>query len=96
MTFKAEEQNVIIMSCKALGIQQLYFQWERYYSLNNSWTKPSHRVVNITSPNLNFNIITEEVEGVYCCIVTTDDGSIVSDNARIFIYDGCMFTSSWI
>ena len=89
VTFKAGSQNIIAMSCKADGIQPIYFQWERYHSLNNSWGKPSHRAVDITSPNLKFNNITEEDEGVYHCVVTTDDGSIISDNATIFVYGEC-------
>ena len=34
-------------------------------------------------------MITEEDEGVYHCIVTNDDGSVVSDNATITVYGEC-------
>ena len=37
-----------------------------------------HRVVNITSSKLIFNVITEEDEGVYHCIATNHDGSLYS------------------
>ena len=72
----------------------IYFQWERYHTVNNSWIKPSHRAVNITSPNLKFSEITEEDEGVYRCIITNDDGNVTSDNASIFVYGeySCTYT----
>ena len=57
--------------------------------MNNSWTKPSHRVINTTSPNLEFSFIAEDDEGVYHCIVTNNDGSVVSDNATISVYGEC-------
>ena len=85
-TIREEELNVIAMSCKAVGIGPLYYQWEKYQVMNNSWTKPSPRALNITSPNLEFSKITEEDEGVYHCIITNDDGSIISDNATILVY----------
>ena len=87
-TFKTGDINVIALSCKAVGETPLYFQWEKYYSLDNSWIRPSHRAVNVTSPHLNFKLITEEDEGIYHCIVTSDDGSVVSDNATIYVYGG--------
>ena len=80
------ELNVTAMSCKAIGISPLYYQWERYQVTNNSWTKPSPRAVNTTSPNLEFSSITKEDEGVYHCIITNDDGSVISDNATILVY----------
>ena len=42
--------------------------------------------MNITSPNLKFSVVTEKDEGVYHCIVTNDDGSVISDNATINVY----------
>ena len=42
--------------------------------------------MNITSPKLIFSVITEEDEGVYRCVATNDDGSVVSGNATITIY----------
>ena len=66
------------------------FYWEKYYVMNNSWTKPSHRAINTTSPNLKFSVITEEDEGVYHCIVTNDDGSVISNNATVFVYGKCL------
>ena len=83
---RAGELNVIAMSCEVVGGGPVYFQWERYHTVNNSWIKPSHRAVNITSPNLKFSEITEEDEGVYRCIVANDDGNVISDNATIFVY----------
>lgn len=80
------KMNVTAMSCEAVGMGLIYFEWERYHIVNNSWIKPSHRAVNTTSPNLKFNEIKEEDEGVYHCIITNDDGSVTSDNASIFVY----------
>ena len=85
-TFKTGDKNIIAMSCNAVGETSLYFQWERYHLLDNSWIGPSHRAVNITSPHLRFKLITEEDEGIYRCIVTSDDGSVVPDNATIYVY----------
>ena len=84
-TFKVGDINVIAMSCNAVGETPLYFQWEKYYLLDNSWIRPSERAVNFTS-HLKFKLITEDDEGIYRCIVTSDDGSVVSDNATIYVY----------
>ena len=86
MTIKAGDLNVTTLSCAAIGMSPIYYQWEKYHSSNNSWINPSHRVVNITSPNLKFSAVTEEDEGVYHCIVTNDDGSVISNNATINVY----------
>ena len=64
----------------------IYYRWEKYHLSNNSWISPSHRVVNNTSPNLNFSVITEEDEGVYHCVVTNDDGNVISDNVTVRVY----------
>jgi len=85
-TVKAEQLNVIALSCLAIGMSPIYYQWEKYHLSNNSWINPSHRAVNIASPNLKFNIVTEEDEGVYRCIATNDDGSVISNNASINVY----------
>ena len=74
------------MSCVAVGVVPIYYRWEKYNSSNGSWISPSHRAMNITSPNLTFNIITKQDEGVYRCIVTSDDGSVISENATIIVY----------
>ena len=72
--------------CSANGTGPIFYQWEKYQSSNDSWIYPSRRVVNSTSPKLIFNKISEEDEGMYHCIVTNDDGSVVSDNATIIVY----------
>ena len=74
------------MFCSAVGMGPIYYQWEKYNSSNNSWISPSHRVVSIASSDLKFNVIREEDEGVYRCIVTNDDGSVTSDNATVHVY----------
>ena len=70
----------------AIGIGSIHYQWEKYHLFNNSWISPSHRAVNITSPNLTFSVISEEDEGVYRCVVTNNDGSVVSNNATVHVY----------
>jgi len=86
ISIRAGDTNVTAMSCSAIGISPIYYQWEKYYSSNNSWINLAYSVVNVKSSNLKFNVITEEDEGVYHCIVTNDDGSIISDNATISVY----------
>ena len=89
IALKSGDLNVIAMSCSAVGMSPIYYQWEKYNSSNNSWISPSHRAVNITSPDLKFSVIREEYEGVYRCIVTNDDGSVTSDNATVHVYGEC-------
>ena len=88
MKFKAGNENVTALYCKAntTGEAPIYYQWEQYDALSNSWTRPSQRAVNITSPQLKFTIIAEEDKGTYHCIASNDDGSVVSDNATIIVY----------
>ena len=49
------ELNVIATSYEVVGISPVYFKWEKYHTVNNSWIKPSDRAVNTTSPNLKFS-----------------------------------------
>ena len=86
MTIREGDLNVIAVSCLAIGIGSIHYQWEKYHLFNNSWIRPSQRAVNITSPNLAFSVITEEDEGVYHCVVTSNDDSIISDNATVRVY----------
>ena len=72
--------------CLANGLEPLNYLWQMYRSSNNSWTRPSVRAINITSPKLVFSKLTEEDEGVYRCIVFSDDDNVVSDNATITVY----------
>ena len=85
--------NVLILGyrgtalwCSANGTDPIHYQWEKYQSSNDSWIMPAHRVVNSTSPKLKFNNTSEEDEGIYHCVVTNDDGSVVSKNATITVY----------
>ena len=77
---------MIAVSCLAIGIGSIHYQWEKYHLFNNSWISPSHRAVNITSPSLTFHVIAEEDKGVYRCVVTSNDGSVTSDNATLHVY----------
>ena len=86
MTIREGDLNVIAVSCLAIGIGSIHYQWEKYHFFNNSWISPSHRAGNITSPSLTFSVITEEDEGVYRCVVSSTDGSVISDNATVHVY----------
>ena len=83
---RKNDENVHTIECIATGMGPILYKWEKYESSSNSWIKPSQRVVNITSPKLIFSVITEEDEGVYHCVVTNDDGSVISDSATITVY----------
>ena len=81
------------MWCSANGMGPISYQWEKYQSSNKSWINPTHGVINSTSPELVFDKISEEDEGIYHCIVTNDDGSVVSDNATITVYGKLLYIS---
>ena len=83
---RENSEQVTTLWCLASGSEPLYYFWQMYQSTNDSWTKPSVRAVNITSPKLVFSKLTEEDEGIYHCIVFSDDDKIVSDNATITLY----------
>ena len=78
--------NSCELECSATGIGHIQYKWERYQSSNNSWIRPSHRAVNIILPKLIFSSIAEEDEGVYHCVATNNDGSVVSSSAILFVY----------
>ena len=88
-SFKIGDVNITAMFCSAVGMGPIYFQWEKYNSSNGIWISPSNRSVNITSPELKLSVITEEDEGIYRCIITNDDGTVISDNATISVYGEC-------
>ena len=88
--FKEGDLNVAALHCPAIGIGPIYYHWEKYNPSNYTWMNPSHRVLSTTTQNLKFSVITEEDEGIYHCIVTNDDGSVISDNATISVYGRCL------
>ena len=89
MTLSVKKLNITALCGSATGMGPMHYQWRKYHLSNNSWIRPSHRAASITSPNLKFNVITEEDEGFYRCVVTNDDGSVISDNATIRVYGEC-------
>ena len=84
-TFKEGDLNVVALNCSATGIGPIYYHWEKYDSSSNTWINPNG-VTSITTQNLKFSVIAEDDEGVYRCIVTNDDGSVISDNATVSVY----------
>ena len=79
-------EDVHTMECTATGISPIIYKWEKYESLSNSWVRPSNRAADIKSTKLTFTVITEDDEGVYHCVITNNDGSVMSDNATITVY----------
>ena len=94
--FKAEGNQNNGLFCLATGIGPIYYQWEKYYLVDGSWIKPSDRAENISSHHLVFNGITEDDEGIYRCIVTNSDGSVVSDNATVTVYGKILINHAYI
>ena len=84
--YKQNRTNVNPFECLATGVGRIHYLWEKYYPLNNSWIKPSNRVVNVTSRYLVFSVITEEDEGVYHCVATNRDDMVVSSSSNIIVY----------
>ena len=54
--------NVTAMSCSAVGMGPIYYQWEKYNSSNNSWIGPSHRAVNITSLDVSLMLLEKKMK----------------------------------
>ena len=73
------------MSCSAIGVGPIYYRWERYHPSRDTWRNPSSRA-NYRQQRLKFSVITKSDEGVYRCVVTNDDGSVVCNNATIDVY----------
>ena len=92
MAFSKNSEQVSTLSCLANGLGPLNYLWQKYQSANDTWTRPSDRVVNITSPKLVFGKFTEEDEGIYRCIVFSEDDYVVSDNATITLYGELKFS----
>ena len=90
ITVRAGSESTNPLWCTATGLGPIHYRWEKYQPSDGSWIRPSNRVVNITSPKLVFSVTKEEDEGVYHCIATNDDGSVVSDNATITVYGRCI------
>ena len=96
LTLGENSEQVSALSCLANGSKPLSYLWEVYQSSNDSWTKPSVRAVNITSPTLGFSKLTEEDEGIYRCVVFSDDDNATSDNATITLYGELQYLTSHI
>ena len=86
VTLRKNGEQVSTLWCLASGLEPLNYLWQMYQSTNDSWTKPSIRAVNVTLPKLVFSKFTEEDEGIYRCIVFSDDDYVISDNATITLY----------
>ena len=80
----------IFLSCSAydFGIDHVQYNWEKYHPSDGRWIRLSRRH---RRKKLIFSVITEEDEGVYHCIATNSDGSVVSNNATITVYGELKF-----
>ena len=83
-----EGSEKILLSCSAhdYGINKIQYKWEKLQSLDDSWIKPFKSHKQATSNRIIFEVITEDDEGVYRCVATNNDGSVVSDNATVTVY----------
>ena len=86
------ERNVLAFEIAATGVGHIYYLWQKYDSYSDSWISVSSRAVNDTSSALNFNIITEEDQGIYHCIVANYDGIVTSDNVTIAMFGKLLFS----
>ena len=86
MAFSKNSEQVSTLSCLANGLSPLNYLWQKYQSANDSWARPSVRTVNITSPKLVFSKLREEDEGIYRCIIFSEDDYVISNNATITLY----------
>ena len=86
VTLRKNSEQVSTLWCLASGLEPLNYLWQMYQSTNDSWIKPSIRAVNVTSPKLVFSKFTEEDEGIYRCIVFSDDDYVVSNNATMTLF----------
>ena len=91
VTLRENSEHVSTLWCLAIGVEPLSYLWQMYQSSNDSWTRPSVRAINITSSKLVFSKLTEEDEGIYRCIVFSDDDNVISDNATITLYGELQF-----
>ena len=90
-TFKDKERNVLALWIAATGEGPVYYKWEKYDPFSDSWIPPSSRAENIKSLNLTFSVITDEDQGIYHCIVSNDDGHVVSYDANVIVYGKLSF-----
>jgi len=75
----------ISLSCSAhdYRVGHVKYNWEKYHPSDDKWIRPS---VRHSRAKLIFSVITEQDEGVYRCIATNSDGSVVSGNGTITVY----------
>ena len=78
----------ISLSCSAhdYGVGQIKYEWEKFWKSNGTWSRAPYRRSIVTSPTLTINVVTEEDEGIFRCVATNNDGSLVSENATITVY----------
>ena len=95
-TFKYNKTNVLALWIIATAVEAgpIHYQWEKYNARNNSWILPSSRAENSKSLNLTFSVITEEDQGIYHCVVSNNDGHVVSDDANVIVYGKLPFLHS--
>ena len=83
---KDKERGILVFWIFATGMEPLYYQWQKYDQFSNGWIPPSSRAESIESLNLTFSVITEEDQGIYRCIVSNEDGCVVSNNVTVTVY----------
>ena len=78
----------ISLSCTAhdYGVGRVRYKWEKYQQSDRQWSRAPYRQSNVSSPTMPIDVVTEEDEGVFRCVATNDDGSVVSENATVTVY----------
>ena len=84
--FRLGSKNILTLKFAVKEIGDTSYQWEKYHPYTNSWIRPSHRTVDVTSPKLIFKMITVDDEGTYRCIATDNGERVVSKNATITVF----------
>ena len=84
--FKENQRSILALWIAGTGVGPISYKWQKYDPFSDSWIPPSSRAVNAQSLKLKFSVITEEDEGIYCCIVSNDDGHVISNYVNITVY----------
>ena len=83
-----EDSKDISLSCSAhdYGLGHIKYKWEKYQQSDGIWSRAPYTQIQVTSPTLNISVVTQKDEGVYRCVASNNDGSVVSENASIAVY----------
>jgi len=83
-----EYSKGVFLECSAhdYGVGSTQYRWEKYQPSSNTWMTPSQRDKQFILPKLVFDVIGEEDQGLYHCVATNNDGSVISKDANVTVY----------